>query len=506
MSGGASTLVISQSARANSNVLAQDTIDPFTGDVDANAISVSGRVESAETIQRRLDAQNRTQIEQEACYPQLNMYNLVVNAFGRITVPSVPAVMTTMVIHNNTMPVWNYEFRVRAENAHEVAFEMMHYVADHDKTHWVIAEKIVDFGALVPDPQDRTVHKFAMDLDVPGGMGFTNWNDAVPRFRVVVQRVAGTGNDDPRGTCSETTESSHAPGPTCSLTTTESGTDHDPEARHNPGHVRLIQVANRSEACSQSTSSRATEDEWVFPIAVAGYYPLYMHRYYATRASPENGVVLRTFDGVDYFMPTGVRQYLGDLNDYFLPGDLPHEVYPYPGAAGPTSHPNAHVNKMYKAPTDTDTCSQTSTQDLNLHDMVRNNTPVEISHWFYVTLVGAGPLSLPVRGRESARYFSTILYGHSEFLRVFGEVEKEIRYVLDAASPPQRVPLSVYGSSVAGTGFYGPLFQQETEGDVRYVFAEYPADDFWGVGGITPVPSAAVPGTTLYVPFAEAYC
>ena len=452
MSGGASTLVVSQSARANSNVLAQDTIDPFTGDVDANAISVSGRVESAETIQRRLDAQNRTQIEQEACYPQLNMYNLVVNAFARITVPSVPAVMTTMIIHNNTMPVWNYEFRVRAEHAHEVAFEMMHYVADHDKTHWVIAEKFVDFGELIPDPQDRTVHKFAMDLEVPGGIGFTNWNNAVPRFRMEVQRVAGTGDDDPRGTCSETTESSHAPGPTCSLTTTESGLDHDPETRHNPGHVKLIEAIHRSDVCSQSTSSRGTEDPEVRAISAFGYYPLYTNEYYAKRASPENNAVVHTFDRVDYFMPTGVRQYLGDVADYFANGDVPDDFHDYGGYLSKL--------KAYEAPRDSDTCSQTSTQDLNLHEMVLDKTPVEISHWFYITLVGAGPLSLPVRGRESARYFSTILYGHSEFLRVFGEVEKEIRDVLDAASPPERVPLSVYGSSVAGTGFYGPLFKR----------------------------------------------
>ena len=288
MSGGASTLVVSQSARANSNVLAQDTIDPFTGDVDVNAITVGTRVESAEEIQRRIAAENRTQIEQEACYPQLNMYNLVVNAFGRITVPSVPAVMATMVIHNNTMPVWNYEFRVQSKDAHEVAFEMMHYVADHDTTHFVIAEKILDLTSIVPDPLDRSVHHYVADLDLPGSMSFTNWTGIPPRFRLTVQRAAGTGRDDQRGTCSETTEdTAPAAAPTCSATTSQS--EKEVVSVTDPGHVGYLTLAHRSDVCSDTSSSRAIDDIDVPAVAVAGYYPLYHNEYHARRASPDNG-------------------------------------------------------------------------------------------------------------------------------------------------------------------------------------------------------------------------
>ena len=107
-----------------------------------------------------------------------------------------------------------------------------------------------------------------------------------------------------------------------------------------------------------------------------------------------------------------------------------------------------------------------------------------------------------MRGRESARYFSSILYGHSEFLQVFGEVEKEIRAIVESASPVVRVPLSVYGSSRAGVGFHGPVYEVEGPGDVVYTFVEFPGKKFWGAGGLLPRPSSAAPGTTLYVPFA----
>lgn len=48
------------------------------------------------------------------------------------------------------------------------------------------------------------------------------------------------------------------------------------------------------------------------PLAVSGFFPLYLTKQEAIRASPDKTYHTHTLNGKSYFMPDGVKHYHGD--------------------------------------------------------------------------------------------------------------------------------------------------------------------------------------------------
>ncbi len=481
MANYSATYVVTQ-GNANATAITSDRSDPFTGVIQEDTLTLSSGATTGTEIERLLALEDRTKIEQAACYPQLDMYNLLVNAFCRIVVSDAPP-MTSMVIQNTQMPIWNFPVRISSAAARRCKIEVVDYNSASFSTNTTLGDCVIDLFSVVPDPYDRSEHEFKVDLRAIGALPMKTWNNASPALRIRVKRVpvqlSPDGIDPLDATCSYTSESLGRDDDTCSQTSDMSGMVLTVLTAPPPPSMMLSN-------CSLTSSSGAPLPE---PKAMHGYFPLYDFEEDAAHASPVGTAKTFTFDSTKHYMPEGlllrVQAWEGDY-------DGQEVVVHAPTALG-------------------DTCSMTSS-DEHLHDQLNINLPYDT--YFVVVVVGAGPLSMPVRGDDTLKYFSTIMNGYASFVDSVHAVAVDMRQELQRAAeaPPEQpveTPFVVYGTLLPDNriGFIYPLYTSEAcmrkgrEEQVYTVFEhhilEFPDQIFYAMTN-TPTVNTAYPQNDLY--------